>query len=174
MVESLLKLLHKCLVCLGDLSRYSSDYDGCTETAEKYYTMAVLLDPEIGRMRRVTFFCSFSRLGMPLNQLGTLAGRSNCSCDAAFFYLLCLNSAHPFDGAKENLQMLFQRNEKRLIDLNKQKVKHQNEESRFVSLVCDEHVEFDESFSLFSNREIRHFLVEFLNVTHQLLESNNM
>jgi hypothetical protein len=33
---------------LGDISRYLSDYDGCIQTAEKYYTMAVLLDSEIG------------------------------------------------------------------------------------------------------------------------------
>ena len=48
LIESLLKLLHKCLVCLGDISRYLSEYDGCVQTAEKYYTMAVLLDPETG------------------------------------------------------------------------------------------------------------------------------
>jgi hypothetical protein len=48
LIESLLKLIHKCLVCLGDISRYLSEYDGCIQTAEKYYTMAVLLDPEIG------------------------------------------------------------------------------------------------------------------------------
>jgi hypothetical protein len=48
LIESLLKLIHKCLVCLGDISRYLSEYDGCVQTAEKYYTMAILLDPEIG------------------------------------------------------------------------------------------------------------------------------
>ena len=48
LIESLLKLVHKCLICLGDISRYLSDYDGCLQTAEKYYTMAVLLDSEIG------------------------------------------------------------------------------------------------------------------------------
>lgn len=48
-VESLMKHLHKCLVALGDLSRYLSEYDGSTQTAEKYYTMALLLDPEIGK-----------------------------------------------------------------------------------------------------------------------------
>jgi len=48
LIESLLKLIQKCLVCLGDISRYLSEYDGCIQTAEKYYTMAVFLDPEIG------------------------------------------------------------------------------------------------------------------------------
>ena len=48
LIESLLKLIHKCLVCLGDISRYLSEYDGCIQTAEKYYTMAVLLDHEVG------------------------------------------------------------------------------------------------------------------------------
>ncbi|CAF0760146.1 unnamed protein product [Rotaria sordida] len=139
LIESLLKLIHKCLVCLGDISRYLSEYDGCMQTAEKYYTMAVLLDPEIG---------------MPLNQLGTLSGRSNSSCDAAFFYLLCLSTVHPFDGAKDNLQMLFERNEKRFLELTKQQTKNRNDKT--------------------SHREIRRFLVEFLHVSHQLLESNNI
>ncbi|CAM2710767.1 unnamed protein product [Rotaria socialis] len=139
LIESLLKLLHKCLVCLGDISRYLSEYDGCIQTAEKYYTMAVLLDPEIG---------------MPLNQLGTLCGRSNSSSDAAFFYLLCLSAVHPFEGAKDNLQMLFERNEKRFLELTKQQTKNRNDKT--------------------SNREIRRFLVEFLHVAHQLLESNNI
>lgn len=50
LTEALLKLLHKCLVCLGDISRYLSEFDGRTQAAEKYYTMAVLLDPEIGSL----------------------------------------------------------------------------------------------------------------------------
>ncbi|CAF0787686.1 unnamed protein product [Adineta ricciae] len=139
LIESLLKLIHKCLICLGDISRYLSEYDGCTQTAEKYYTMAVLLDHEVG---------------MPLNQLGTLCGRSNSNCDAAFFYLLCLSTAHPFEGAKDNLQMLFERNEKRFQELSKQHGRNRNEN--------------------LTNRDIRRFLVEFLHVTHQLLESNNI
>ena len=66
---------------------------------------------------------------MPLNQLGTLCGRSNSSCDAAFFYLLCLSTTHSFDGAKDNLQMLFERNEKRFMELNKQQTKSRNEKT---------------------------------------------
>lgn len=123
-VESIEKLIHKCLISLGDVSRYLSEFDDCSLTAEKYYTMAILLDSEIG---------------IPLNQLGTLAGRTNCSCDAAFFYLLCLSTTHPFDGAKDNLQMLFKRNEKRLLELTKQQMKNRNENSKFV--------DFDVSFS---------------------------
>jgi hypothetical protein len=74
----------------------------------------------------------FCGLGMPLNQLGTLCGRSNSSCDAAFFYLLCLSTIHPFDGAKDNLQMLFERNEKRFAELNKQQTKNRNDKTRLV------------------------------------------
>ena len=69
-----------------------------------------------------------------MNQLGTLSGRANCSCDAAFFYLLCLSTTHPFDGAQENLQMLFKRNEKRLLELTKQQMKNRNENARSVEL----------------------------------------
>lgn len=124
--------MHKCLVCLGDISRYLSEYDGCTQIAEKYYTMAILLDSEIGLFVRLKDLLDskVKCLGMPLNQLGTLSGRSNCSCDAAFFYLLCLSTVHPFDGAKDNLQMLFERNNKRLIELNKQLAKNRNETTR--------------------------------------------
>ena len=129
-VESIVKLIHKCLISLGDVSRYLIEFDDCSLTAEKYYTMAILLDSEIG---------------IPLNQLGTLAGRTNCSCDAAFFYLLCLSTTHPFDGAKDNLQMLFKRNEKRLLELTKQQMKNRNENSKFV--------DFDVFFFLF----VRHF-----------------
>ena len=67
---------------------------------------------------------------MPLNQLGTLCGRSNSSCDAAFFYLLCLGTVHPFEGAKDNLQMLFERNGKRLMELNKQQAKNRTDRTR--------------------------------------------
>ena len=69
---------------------------------------------------------------MPLNQLGTLCGRSNSNCDAAFFYLLCLSTAHPFEGAKDNLQMLFERNEKRFQELNKQHGRNRNENLTYV------------------------------------------
>lgn len=48
LVESLAKLIHKSLIALGDISRYLSEFDHSTYTAEKYYTMAILLDPEIG------------------------------------------------------------------------------------------------------------------------------
>lgn len=71
---------------------------------------------------------------MPLNQLGTLCGRSNSSCDAAFFYLLCLSAVHPFDGAKDNLQMLFERNEKRFLEFSKQQAKNRNDKSRLDEL----------------------------------------
>jgi hypothetical protein len=147
LIESLTRLLHKCLICLGDISRYLSEYDDCLHTAEKYYNMAILLDSEIGKCHRchanslatMYFYLLLLSLllGVPLNQLGTLAGRSNSSCDAAFFYLLCLNTTHPFDGAKENLQMLFQRNEKRLAEFNRQPAKNRSERMRLVTIsVC--------------------------------------
>lgn len=163
------------LICLGDISRYLSEYDGCIQTAEKYYTMAVLLDPEIGLwfLGKFLLIINFVCLGMPLNQLGTLCGRSNSSCDAAFFYLLCLSTIYPFDGAKDNLQMLFERNEKRFIEFNKQQNKNRNDKTRFIKKNTYK-LKTLLFFFCFSNREIRRFLVEFLHVTHQLLESNNM
>ncbi|CAF0743490.1 unnamed protein product, partial [Didymodactylos carnosus] len=137
--ESLLKIIHKCLMCLGDVSRYQNEYEYSVQTAEKFYNMALLLNPDIG---------------MPLNQLGTLCGRLNYSCDSTFFYLLCLSTQQPFDGAKDNLTLIFQRNQKKHRDLNLQYQKPSNEST--------------------SNREIRRFLIHFLYIVEHLLNSHNI
>lgn len=102
------KILHKFLICLGDLSRYQIDYEpmGCTKLSEKYYFMALMLIPENG---------------MPLNQLGTLYSSQNYGCDSAFYYIYCLSCIHSFSGSKENLKLLFIKNRKRYEDLKHKK-----------------------------------------------------
>jgi protein SMG5 len=95
------RILHKFLICLGDLARYQIEYDpnGCTKLAYKYYQMSMILMPSNG---------------MPLNQLGTLYGSENYGCDAAYYYLYCLCCSDPFLSASENLRLLFAKNRKLL------------------------------------------------------------
>ena len=84
--EVLTRILHKFLICLGDLARYMIEYDpsSCTKLAYKYYQMSLVLHPSSG---------------MPLNQLGTLYGSENYGCDAAYYYLYCLCCSDPFLSA---------------------------------------------------------------------------
>ncbi|GFO37961.1 protein smg5, partial [Plakobranchus ocellatus] len=97
---------HRCLICLGDISRYICDVDrmSVTTTPDRYYHQAFMLFPEIG---------------MPHNQLGTLAGSRYSGCEAAYHYVRCLACEKPFDGARGNLTRLFEKNTKRFHELNK-------------------------------------------------------
>ncbi|CAG5114669.1 unnamed protein product, partial [Candidula unifasciata] len=96
---------HRCLICLGDISRYICDVDRMSipTTACRYYHQAFMLFPEIG---------------MPHNQLGTLAGSRYSGCEAAYHYVRCLACEKPFDGARGNLTRLFEKNAKRFHELN--------------------------------------------------------
>lgn len=68
------QILHKCLMCLGDLSRYQLEFVPATGLAipQRYYHQALLLDPSNG---------------VPFNQLAALARNDNDNIDATFFYL---------------------------------------------------------------------------------------
>lgn len=101
---------HRCLICLGDILRYICDLDhtATPTTAERYYHQAFILFPEIG---------------MPHNQLGTLAGSRYCGSEAAYHYIRCLACEKPFEGARGNLNRLFERNTKRFYELNKQQAR---------------------------------------------------
>ncbi|BFZ01958.1 hypothetical protein BsWGS_04997 [Bradybaena similaris] len=96
---------HRCLICLGDISRYICDVDRMSipTTAARYYHQAFMLFPEIG---------------MPHNQLGTLAGSRYSGCEAAYHYVRCLACEKPFEGARGNLARLFEKNSKRFHELN--------------------------------------------------------
>lgn len=97
---------HRCLICLGDISRYICDVDrmSLTTTPDRYYHQAFMLFPEIG---------------MPHNQLGTLSGSRYSGCEAAYHYVRCLACEKPFDGARGNLTRLFEKNTKRFLELDK-------------------------------------------------------
>lgn len=95
---------HRCLVCLGDIARYQQDFDkGLSKSsAERFYYQAITLFPENG---------------MPHNQLGTLSGSRFYNVEAAYYYIRCLVCDKPFEGADGNLQRLFEKNNKRLAEI---------------------------------------------------------
>ncbi|XP_074651204.1 nonsense-mediated mRNA decay factor SMG5-like [Tubulanus polymorphus] len=98
------KACHRCLIYLGDIARYQQDFDGVRSRilAQRYYKQALILYPS---------------LGMPQNQLGTLAGNSHYSCSAAYFYYRCLMCEQSFEGAEGNLKRLFEKNRKKFTEV---------------------------------------------------------
>lgn len=106
---------HRFLVCLGDLARYMSEMgqNSSGHTAKRYYYQALSFDPT---------------MGMPHNQLGTLAGMVNCGLDATYHYMRCMLCTHPFDGAEGNLQRVFEKNNQTYKEIL---TKDQNNESSF-------------------------------------------
>ncbi|CAH1254258.1 SMG5 [Branchiostoma lanceolatum] len=95
---------HRCLIYLGDLARYQQEFDGVRSEmmAARYYHQAIAMFPD---------------LGMPHNQLGTLAGTSNHGVDAAYHYMRCLSTISPFEGAAGNIQHLLEKNRKQYNQL---------------------------------------------------------
>lgn len=72
--QCVMRLIHRSLVCLGDLTRYKLELDSNWDPmiANRYYKMAIAIDPNIG---------------MPYNQLGTIAGSKNYGLDAVYHYM---------------------------------------------------------------------------------------
>nr|XP_019566651.1 PREDICTED: protein SMG5 [Rhinolophus sinicus] len=97
---------HRCLVYLGDLSRYQNELAGVdTELlAERFYYQALSVAPQIG---------------MPFNQLGTLAGSKYYSVEAMYCYLRCIQSEVSFEGACGNLKRLYDKAAKMYHQLKK-------------------------------------------------------
>ncbi|XP_054287971.1 nonsense-mediated mRNA decay factor SMG5-like [Macrosteles quadrilineatus] len=95
-VEWAQQAVHRCLIYLGDLSRYLSDM--CpgyhSELPARYYHQALYWKPECG---------------MPHNQLGTLVGNYNFFLDSAYHYMRCLSSAQSFEGTESNLSGVLER-----------------------------------------------------------------
>lgn len=91
------KACQRCLIYLGDIARYQSDLEGeeAIKLAERFYFEAAMVNPDIG---------------MPQNQLGTLAGTRAYGCEGAYFYLRCLLSKEVFEGAEGNLLRIFEKN----------------------------------------------------------------
>ncbi|XP_073179473.1 nonsense-mediated mRNA decay factor SMG5 isoform X2 [Lepidochelys kempii] len=97
---------HRCLVYLGDLARYQNELAGVdTELlAERFYYQALSVAPQIG---------------MPFNQLGTLAGSKYYNVEATYCYLRCIQSEASFEGAHGNLKRLYDKAAKMYHQLKK-------------------------------------------------------
>ncbi|XP_011309843.1 protein SMG5 [Fopius arisanus] len=91
--QCVMKIIHRSLICLGDLARYRLDLDSNWDPmiATRYYKMSIAIDPNIG---------------MPHNQLGTLAGNKNYGIDAVYHYLRCILCSEPFEGTEGNLKRI--------------------------------------------------------------------
>lgn len=85
------QMIHRCLTYMGDIFRYLDDA-GFVDTKNQavlWYQKAILWD---------------STIGLPYNQLATLSGDCNFGLDAVYFYLRCVTSQKPFEGALANLK----------------------------------------------------------------------
>ncbi|XP_011645937.1 protein SMG5 [Pogonomyrmex barbatus] len=91
--QCVVRLIHRSLVCLGDLSRYKLEINSNWDPmiANRYYKMAIAIDPNIG---------------MPHNQLGTIAGNKNYGLDAVYHYMRSILCPEPFEGAEGNLKKI--------------------------------------------------------------------
>ncbi|XP_072747458.1 nonsense-mediated mRNA decay factor SMG5 [Anoplolepis gracilipes] len=89
--QCVMRLIHRSLVCLGDLTRYKLELDSNWDPmiANRYYKMAIAIDPNIG---------------MPYNQLGTISGGKNYGLDAVYYYMKSVLCSEPFEGAEGNLK----------------------------------------------------------------------
>ncbi|CAF0946867.1 unnamed protein product [Brachionus calyciflorus] len=144
--EVAIRILHKLLICLGDLTRYQLEYDPATNKKDsKYYLMSLMLLPTNG---------------MPLNQLGTLFSSENYGCDAAYYYFYSLSCTEPFYGARENLKLLFLKNRKRYDEIRS---KNYIVRSKLTEYEPDE----------LRNKEIKKFLVLFLYIIDLVLSQAN-
>ncbi|XP_035290217.1 protein SMG5 [Anguilla anguilla] len=101
---------HRCLVYLGDLARYQNELAGveAEQLAERFYHQALSVTPHVG---------------MPFNQLGTLAGSKFYNVEATYYYLRCIQSETPFEGAYGNLKRLFDKAAKMYHQVKKQEIK---------------------------------------------------
>ncbi|XP_013878900.1 nonsense-mediated mRNA decay factor SMG5 [Austrofundulus limnaeus] len=101
---------HRCLVYLGDLARYQNELAGVEteQLAERFYHQALSVMPHVG---------------MPFNQLGTLAGSKFYNVEATYYYLRCIQSDIPFEGAYGNLKRLFDKAAKMYHQVKKQEMK---------------------------------------------------
>ncbi|KAF0031763.1 hypothetical protein F2P81_016318 [Scophthalmus maximus] len=101
---------HRCLVYLGDLARYQNELAGveAEQLAERFYHQALSVMPHVG---------------MPFNQLGTLAGSKFYNVEATYYYLRCIQSEAPFEGAYGNLKRLFDKAAKMFHQVKKQEMK---------------------------------------------------
>uniref|UniRef100_A0A8C9JI41 Nonsense-mediated mRNA decay factor n=1 Tax=Panthera tigris altaica TaxID=74533 RepID=A0A8C9JI41_PANTA len=96
---------HRCLMYLGDLSRYQNELAGVdTELlAERFYYQALSVAPQIGKWH--------PRLGLPPHKYYNV--------EAMYCYLRCIQSEVSFEGAYGNLKRLYDKAAKMYHQLKK-------------------------------------------------------
>ncbi|POI20360.1 hypothetical protein CIB84_015893, partial [Bambusicola thoracicus] len=96
----------RCCDCALLAARYQNELAGVdTELlAERFYYQALSVAPQIG---------------MPFNQLGTLAGSKYYNVEATYYYLRCIQSEVSFEGASGNLKRLYDKAAKMYQQLKK-------------------------------------------------------
>ncbi|XP_023103360.2 protein SMG5 isoform X3 [Felis catus] len=97
---------HGVFFLLSPAARYQNELAGVdTELlAERFYYQALSVAPQIG---------------MPFNQLGTLAGSKYYNVEAMYCYLRCIQSEVSFEGAYGNLKRLYDKAAKMYHQLKK-------------------------------------------------------
>lgn len=112
-----------CLVYLGDLSRYKTEYEDTHDNSMsvRYYFQASGIDPKVG---------------MPYNQLGTLHTGKYHSLDSVRYYIICLSCETPFDGAEGNLVRIFDRNNKYLEMISSKPPENTEQQESIKTFIC--------------------------------------
>ncbi|EDV26270.1 uncharacterized protein TRIADDRAFT_54089 [Trichoplax adhaerens] len=94
----------RCLIYIGDLARYYTDYDSVKghEIALEHYHKAMCFRPD---------------WGISHNQLGTLHVNFNFGLDTIYYYMRCLYSTVPFDGIINNVKRHISKTYKEMLQM---------------------------------------------------------
>jgi len=104
----MLDVVARCLVWLGDLSRYRLEFSENIERrraetlAKKYYSACACIKPGFG---------------LAYSQLAAISRDSNAGINPLFFYLKCVTSRERFDGGESNLRRLLDKSENEVNNL---------------------------------------------------------
>lgn len=103
-MEWAFKACQRCLIYLGDIARYQLDLspDQNERHAERYYHLAILLNPAIG---------------MPHNQIGTLKQSQAELCESCYHYMRCIMAPNSFEGAEENVKRVLEKHNIMMTEL---------------------------------------------------------
>jgi len=120
---SVVSILYKLLICLGDLYRYKKN----AEDAFREYELATFLSPGQGN---------------PYNQIAVLEITKDSSCNALYYYVRSIKASHkPFETSASNVRRLYSSNLKWLNDNNKAGVSNENHRKFLSKLFTAQFVE---------------------------------
>ncbi|XP_064459395.1 nonsense-mediated mRNA decay factor SMG5-like [Ornithodoros turicata] len=149
------------LICLGDLARYLSEVDDSENNGEWKQHWASLSRRSYQQAHGLA-----PRLGMPHNQLGTLHSAKHHGCDSAYYYLRCLHSEQPFEGAEGNLLQLFDRNSHALVEAANTEKQQQDDSknnklfsfaTRFLKVCEHFYLSIEDNIQILCEDTLQHF-----------------